>query len=412
MPGKKKPRRTTSHRGVKVITKRRAGRVYHVARWKDPRTETWQEVSFRRLGITNADGRAAWAKRKAETLTDERKKQAETNVSFNPDAETSELVAGALAVLSCTVRPATLAAYKRGTDALLSWTAETGLNRAGSLTQAALTMFPDWLLTARKKQVPVGGKDVGRGKFRPSDQPLSPGGVNVLLRGVRVVLTWLAKRSQLALSVQEVRDALDLCPVGQRDVNVLDAAQVKKVLNAAMADTDPDAADFCAALLLSGCRFSEMAKLDGDDVNKPTEIIRLTSATKSGNSRVVDLRVSPSLLTLLARRSPSAIFPGLTKDRAKRVLRRLNRRSRVKFSWHDLRRTCGSFLACAPFGGAYVAAARLGHGVQVAERHYLRRVFVEPEARTIEQAMGCEDLFERIAEGKAARVVKITDAAG
>jgi hypothetical protein len=61
-----------------------------------------------------------------------------------------------------------------------------------------------------------------------------------------------------------------------------------------------------------------------------------------------------------------------------------------------LRRTCGTFLTCASgirgAGSAWLSAVRLGHGIDVAQRHYWGAVNNIPvEAKTLEAAMGVED---------------------
>ena len=63
-------------------------------------------------------------------------------------------------------------------------------------------------------------------------------------------------------------------------------------------------------------------------------------------------------------------------------------------------------MTCAPgiFKGAshYMSAARLGHGVKVAEDHYVGRVKGIPrEARTLEAAMGIEREAERVVAAAA-----------
>jgi integrase len=70
-------------------------------------------------------------------------------------------------------------------------------------------------------------------------------------------------------------------------------------------------------------------------------------------------------------------------------------------SFPTLRSTCGSYLACAPSiykgSSATLAAAQLGHSVQVAERHYigtLRRI--PTSATTLEAAMEIEDMMREI----------------
>jgi len=259
--------------------------------------------------------------------------------------------------------------------------------------------------------VPIaGGK---RGAWGEGKDPLKPGAANVVLSSVRAVLAELAKRSLIPMKKADVHEHLCNYRVDPREVRVLKPGEIKKLLNAALKDNDPDVPQLVAALLLSGCRIGEALQLRATDVNHETGVIRIAgTATKTRMPRTIDLARTPVLAALLKRRGTGPLFT-ITRDRAKSIQSRLIRRAQLgfKWSWHTLRKTCGAYLACGPWG-AYAAAATLGHGVQVSERHYLRAVRVPQDATTIEQAMGCEDLFERIAEGKAAPVRQITDAAG
>ena len=81
-----------------------------------------------------------------------------------------------------------------------------------------------------------------------------------------------------------------------------------------------------------------------------------------------------------------------------------------------LRRSCGSYLTCAPaiYGAAsaFMSARRLGHGVAVAEKNYLGSVKdISPEAKTLEQAMGIEAQVEEILQRAGQRKTR-TAAAG
>ena len=69
-----------------------------------------------------------------------------------------------------------------------------------------------------------------------------------------------------------------------------------------------------------------------------------------------------------------------------------------------LRRTCGTFLTCASgirgAGSAWLSAVRLGHGIDVAQRHYWGAVNNIPvEAKTLEAAMGIEASFRQYLQG-------------
>ena len=87
----------------------------------------------------------------------------------------------------------------------------------------------------------------------------------------------------------------------------------------------------------------------------------------------------------------------LSRDKAEAARRRLIKKYGAPvFTWHDLRRTCGTYLTCSPgiFGGASAAmsAKRLGHSVVVAERKYVGRIHIHPRATSLEQAMGIEPI--------------------
>ena len=77
------------------------------------------------------------------------------------------------------------------------------------------------------------------------------------------------------------------------------------------------------------------------------------------------------------------------------------------FSWQELRRTCGTYLTCASsiYGAAsaFLSAKRLGHSVQVSERHYAGAITNLPAtAKTIESAMGIADLVKKEVANRAA----------
>src|SRR5690606_1453305 len=122
-----------------------------------------------------------------------------------------------------------------------------------------------------------------------------------------------------------------------------------------------------AAAILSGMRIGELLDLEwsqvdlnsrGDDGQRSGEI-HLSLRTKTKKPRTVGLEVSPALRELLvalrANSEGSQVFP-LSGDVVKSSLRRLRNQfnAQVDWSWNTLRRTCGTFLTCAPgiFGAA------------------------------------------------------------
>ncbi|MBN1654389.1 MAG: tyrosine-type recombinase/integrase [Deltaproteobacteria bacterium] len=171
--------------------------------------------------------------------------------------------------------------------------------------------------------------------------------------------------------------------------------------------------------LLSGCRVGEAESLAWQDVDlealdndgQPVgEITLKASVTKTKRYRTIGLEVASTLRTLLAAMklragSDSYVFGGkapLSHTRVEAARKRLLRDyGAPKFSWQNLRQTCGTFLTNAPgiYGAAsvFMSARQLGHSVTVAERYYLGVVRGIPrEARTLETAMQIEDLAQRI----------------
>jgi integrase len=167
---------------------------------------------------------------------------------------------------------------------------------------------------------------------------------------------------------------------------------------------------FVRFLLLTGMRLSEGLNLLWRDVDIEALEIRLEhSATKTGHGRVVALDCCPSLVAELGRMKAAVgedaesqpVWQSLTRELCESTRKRLIRDYAAPvFTWHDLRRTCGTFLTCAPsiYGGAsaFLSAKRLGHSVQVAEAHYAGALNgIDREAHTLEQAMGLEPLLKK-----------------
>ena len=99
----------------------------------------------------------------------------------------------------------------------------------------------------------------------------------------------------------------------------------------------------------------------------------------------------------------------MTEGSAKAARRRLlSRFGAPEFTWQDLRRTCGTYLTCAPgiYGAAsdYLSSERLGHSLAVAKKHYLRAVTDVPrDARTLEDGLGIDDLLQELIRRTAGR---------
>jgi integrase len=165
-------------------------------------------------------------------------------------------------------------------------------------------------------------------------------------------------------------------------------------------------------LLLTGGRSAEIRGLQWAEVDLSSrEILLEASRVKTRQGRVIPLDITPSVAEFFAAqrlRSAGAkyVFGGdtaLTENWLKTARKRLvEKYGAPEFTWQQLRRTCGTFLTCAPgiYGASsvFLSAKRLGHSVVIAERKYLGVLTeIGPEAKTLEAAMGIEVLCDEIA---------------
>jgi hypothetical protein len=125
----------------------------------------------------------------------------------------------------------------------------------------------------------------------------------------------------------------------------------------------------------------------GTDIHLPASI------TKTKKPRTVDLDISPMLITLVEwLPKHGKLFPDLTYDSVEGARARIETRGFGDWSWNSLRRTCGTYTTCAPsiYGAAsaWMSAQRLGHGIGIAQAHYVGRIKISAEAKTLEEAMG------------------------
>lgn len=141
--------------------------------------------------------------------------------------------------------------------------------------------------------------------------------------------------------------------------------------------------------LLTGMRAAEALHLSAREVQLDFERIQLGRRTKTKKGRFIDLKISPAAVALLQD------FEGWGLSSSQ--VRYLRAKLHPELTFQRLRVTCGTYLACAPgiYGGASaaMAAMRLGHSIQVAQDHYVGQVLVDPSARTLEAALGIDDLL-------------------
>jgi integrase len=300
-----------------------------------------------------------------------------------------------------------------------------------------------------------------RGTYVATGQPRSPAAVNQDLRALRTVLGYLRELDLLPkLSHDDLRRALKRLPNNTERAEYLRPGELQKLLEAALrhdaakVTTREDEhrlrreaarrgltrkalaargpaggtpryepiAPFVAFLLLTGMRLGEAMELEWSQVDldardaageKAGEIHLAGAATKTHKARTVGLEVSPALRKMLAALHLASggkgkVFP-LTRGTIDAATKRLRDEygAPEAFSWQMLRSSCATYLTNAPgiFGAAsaYRSAKQLGHSVTVAEKHYTDVLRGIPrDARTLEAAMGIEDVVGRIGPGRSA----------
>jgi integrase len=417
-PKKVGQRRTRSpHPGV-VLIKPDAKHPTHRARYVDPDTGRTLKARIDPLTVRTAEARRQWA----------------IALSRRIAKRTMELEAGAHRATGTALRaaverfyednprlrPRTIEIYRLATDKLLTFADRHGITSADDLTPPNLLAFRAELARVPKRAAASGGR---RGASKAGRDVRKPAAVNVELRAVRTVLGYLRRLGLLPrVALDDLSDGLKALSLEHERGAMLRSPELRALLSAAMAHdaqtfeatreehagarpkgTTPryqPIAPMVAAAMLTGMRAGELVSLEWSQVDLEAREIHLSSATKTKRARTIDLEVSPALVELLERIRPTpargSVF-GLSSDGMKAAAKRLANYGAPKgWTWQALRRTCGTFLTCAPgiFGAAsaYRSARQLGHSVAIAERHYVGVVKVPKEATTLEEAMGVESL--------------------
>lgn len=407
------------HPGVKLICRRRANGHTWLARWVDPDSGRSLEVSLDRLGLTTEIARRGWAAAKSRAILQRRAEL----LSGAATAATTDL-AGAVAEFytrRATLKTSTLAGYRNGTDGFLSWARVAGLTTTESLTAKQLLDFRAWW-AVRPALVPASGER--RGQRQVADKRRSPLTINRGLGVVRAMLNeWRMIGTTPKLTSDLIRDALKFERRCRSLPHFLKIHEISALVEAALkhdaetfaltrAEHDGDAepgstrryepiSPLVLVALLTGCRFGELASLRWSSISlAENEILLSHSETKTRQARRIDLTPTPMLAGLLGAMKtnhngeycPGGVAP-LRRDMAEAARKRLILKyGAPKFTWHDLRRTCGTYLTCAPaiYGGAsaYLSAKRLGHSVAVAETYYVGAVTnIDKAASTLEAVM-------------------------
>lgn len=431
----KRHRGTARHAGVVLLRRSLpSGGTSWRARYRDPdsgRTlfETLPNV------LTTEEQRTAWAIEKSRAIR-ERARVLAMGAPNKKHVSLSDAVQTYFDDVSAGLRQGTLEIYREASKAMLAWAAHRNITLADNLRGEELAALRTYIakqpLRRREKGKPR------RGSLPPTKRVRSPARINSLLRPIKTMLEHLRRRGLVPLLTHDaITDHLKLFPEPRPVPAFLRPAQLAALVAAGRkhdADTFAMTREekergkgkgstlrhepilpYIAVVLLTGMRADEARCLRWSAVDLAAapagNILLRPEDVKTKHGRIVDLIVSEALHELLAsmrlRASEETFVFGDARDERGHTVLALTRgiveacRRRLvgaygapRFSWQQLRVTCGTFLANAPgiFGAAsaYREARQLGHSVTVAEKHYLGVVHVDPEARTLEAAMGID----------------------
>jgi integrase len=416
--GSARRRRGRRHPGVVLLKPDPKRRIGWRARYVDPDSGRTIKESLD-PALRSAELREDWAIRKSKALA-RRRLELEGGAPRTTGTELGDAVKRYFEDHPI-LRERTREIYRRASDKFVAWCTRHGIKSADEVTGPRLVAFRATLVKEPKRKR-VRGK---RGAVEETRSVRAPATVNQELRALGTVLTYIRRLGLLPMiSSDHIRDGLTKLALSVERIDFRKPPELRALLDASIKH---DAATFeatreehagkreagttqrhkpivpfvCAAML-TGMRLGELLGLTWERVDLEAGHageIYVTAESKTKRARTVDLEVSPALGTMLRAIRPNnaagSVF-GLTRDEARTAERRL----RAEYGapngcgFQALRRTCGTFLTNAPgiFGAAsaYRSARQLGHSVQVAERHYLGVVHVDPNARTLESAMGID----------------------
>jgi len=423
--------RRNPHPGVQIKQRTwKSGLSTFIARFTDPDSGLTQEISLSKLGKHTPEARRDWAILKSRSMLI---RQAELLAGAPTRTETTleQAINDYISMKKVELRPSTLNGYMEAIARLKAWAATQGINYTEQIAPKHLESLRRVLLIADKKVALAGGR---RGESTASGKLRSPHSVNRDLRALKTLLNkWRRRHIAPLLTSDCIADELKFQDVGRPFISFLNREAIASLLNAAlrhdttcftetraehianaMKGTTPryfPVTPLIAYLLLTGCRVDEALSLKWSAWNQRERQIELSDIgrIKTKHARRIDLAITPSLESLLAQLKLKAtgeyVFGGhapLRKSHADSCRKRLLREfGAPAFTWQQLRRTCGTFLTCAPgiFGtaSAWASAKRLGHSVEVAEKHYIGALRSPPiEAKTLEAAMEIEGLMAAV----------------
>lgn len=396
------------HRGVRLIkpSPDHGHRAWRLG-WTDPDS---RKARFRNL--TDAESLTADTRRDAavaqlETLKHRRH---ELKLGANPHKHGDVLLVDAIEQFHTTfgaqMRERTQQNYRRLTGYFVEWCAraENRYRYTRQLTRGALRMY-----AGSRVAVKVDGA------IR------KPTTINNELKTLGAVLRELRSMELVGLSSDDI--SLGLKPLTE-DVTpgaFCTTPELFEILGGCAGfDVDPHRGPYARRalpatlfMLLTGLRPKEAVGIGWSDVtvvNGHPRIKVRAEVSKTRRERTIDTAHSPLLAYLVSDHAGrTGLILGGNTDSLFNLRRTLSVDYSTTFDFKTLRRTCGTYLTCAPsiFGAAsvYLTAKQLGHTVEVAQKYYLGVVTVPVEATTTEAAMGL--VTEYTAAGSASVSVTV-----
>lgn len=426
---KQRTRRFRSpHPGVKIRKRYwpKSGLTTYSAIFLDPDTGKMASVSLTELGHLNEVQRKDYCVRKSKEIQ-RRKDELAAGGQRRTQTDINVAVDRYLEEKGREIRARTVEIYGEALQRFRDWVKIANIHLAEHLAPHHLHQLRAYLIGLPKRQAEKGGK---RGKRSEGIERRRPPSINRDIRSIRTMLTYWRRRDLTPLltsdhlidRLQFVKEPKGLKTFLMQDTLALLLAACQRHDAVKFTETRAEHAGdvpvgstpryfeitpFVLTVLLTGCRVGEVRKLQWRQVLLEHKYIALddTEGVKTATGRRISLDECPLLSLMLAamklRSGPTPFVFGGATELSKEVAdncrdRMLRQFDAPAFTWQELRRTCGTFLSCASgirgAGSAWLSAARLGHGLDVAQKHYLGVLNNIPvEAKTLEAAMGLED---------------------
>lgn len=393
--------RKTQHRGVQLIEPD-PGKTRWRVRYRDPDTQRIVTRTLPAADSKSAETRTTAALQIHRTI---RRRHEDIEAGAAPHLQASKSLPDAIAHYykkhEGLHAKTTVADYRAATDALLGWCKANGVHTVRQLSAGKLREYSLALARLPKRERKKGGR---RGEMHDGGKR-SEWTVNKYRRNTGIVLNALRKLQVIRLSRDEISDSLERTKAPMKRRAFLKPDQIQRLLERCQAH-DAETFTLCRDgsrstpryepitpfvifVLLTGLRVSEALQIKGEDV-EGLELHVSEKVSKTKTARTVDLSVTSTLQGWKLHNRKGFLWKLSPGELAAAKKRLIAMPGCPRWSWHALRRTCGTYLTNAPgiFGGAsaWRSAKQLGHSVVVSERHYVGCIKISPEAKTLEAA--------------------------